>query len=65
MNFLKRILGIFIIYYDQFDWSDGTFIYASSTCFDPILMESMCQKALLLEKNSYFISLTKPLKPED
>jgi hypothetical protein len=40
-------------------------IYASSTCYDPILMDAMNQKALLLKEGSLFITLTKTLKPEE
>ena len=47
------------------DWTDGTFIFASATCYDRIVMDFMCKKGLELEKGSFFITLTKRLEPID
>jgi hypothetical protein len=40
-------------------------MYASSTCYDPYLMDCMNKKALRLPKGTFFVTLTKKLSPEE
>ncbi|CAD8090348.1 unnamed protein product [Paramecium sonneborni] len=48
----------------ELDWSDGTFLFASTTCFDPDLMKQLSKKAADLKEGSYFITVTKTLEPQ-
>ncbi|CAD8177971.1 unnamed protein product [Paramecium pentaurelia] len=48
----------------ELDWTDGTFLFASTTCFDPDLMKQLSKKAADLKEGSYFITVTKTLEPQ-
>ncbi|CAD8168058.1 unnamed protein product [Paramecium octaurelia] len=48
----------------ELDWTDGTFLFASTTCFDPDLMKQLSKKAADLKEGSYFITVTKTLDPQ-
>jgi len=43
----------------DYDWSDGTVVYAPSLLFDDAMMESIARKAILLRPCAYLISLKK------
>ena len=43
------------------DWSDGTVVFANSTCFDDSLMRRLASAATALKKGTIFITLTKRL----
>lgn len=45
----------------EYDWSDATFVFANSTCFDPVLMDQLGQLGKNLKIGAYFITLTKRL----
>lgn len=53
----------YLIYEIKLDWTDGTFLFASTTCFDPDLMKNLSKKAADLKEGSYFITVTKTLEP--
>ncbi|CAM9216083.1 unnamed protein product [Chrysoparadoxa australica] len=46
------------------DWSDGTVVFANSTCFDDDLMAKMGKKAELLQPGSYLVTFTKGINSE-
>ncbi|CAD8070341.1 unnamed protein product [Paramecium primaurelia] len=50
--------------FQELDWSDGTFLFASTTCFEPDLMKQLSKKAIDLKEGSYFITVTKTLEPQ-
>ncbi|CAK94898.1 unnamed protein product (macronuclear) [Paramecium tetraurelia] len=50
--------------FQELDWSDGTFLFASTTCFEPDLMNQLSKKAEDLKEGSYFITVTKTLEPQ-
>ena len=49
----------------EFDWSMADIVLANSTCFDMSLMNRVAEKARLLKKGSFMITLTKKLPTSD
>jgi hypothetical protein len=46
-------------------WSEADLVIANSTCFDFILMQNIAEKASLMKKGSWMITLTKKLPTAD
>jgi hypothetical protein len=49
----------------EFDWSNADFVLANSTCFEMSLMYKIAEKASLLKKDSWMVTLTKKLPSAD
>lgn len=49
----------------KYDWSNCDFVLANSTCFDMDLMQKIADKASLMKKGSWVLTLTKRLPSAD
>ena len=68
-NKLPSLKSKFEVYHNdflEFDWwSEADFVMANSTCYDMALMRKIGEKASLMKKGAWMVTLTKKLPNAD